>query len=221
MSLRGGRDRRPHRDDLKPPARARGRGRSCDPPPIFPHRLSTPECWKRRASIPSSAGGSPLRGLNDAESKRQEVRTFWKSQADPTPCNCTSVQKKSRANFQRCKKLEPYGFPRVFSAGRARRPTAGPEEILHVTRNYHPDHSRYRVARGLQRHRRRSVLRHRLLWRRRTRPHRRHPDDSTTSRQTLSSRSQNGAELSDAEALAVAQRHQEIGTPSRSFFCSA
>src|SRR5882724_933539 len=194
MSLRGGRDRRLHRDDLKPLARARGRGRSCDPLPIFPHRLSTPECWKRRASIPSSAGGSPLRGLNDAESKRQEVRTFCKSQADPTPCNCTSFQKKSRANFQRLQEIGTLWVPVGFF--RARRPTAGLEEILHVTRNYHPDHSRYRVARGLQQHWRRTVLRHRLLWRRRPWPPRRHPADSATARKTLS---QNGAGFSDTE----------------------
>src|ERR1700726_4412182 len=50
------------------------------------------------------------------------------------------------------------------------RPPAGPEETLHVYRNYYPDHSRYCIAWRLQRHRRRPVLRHRILRRRRPRP---------------------------------------------------
>src|SRR5712664_4916173 len=133
MSLRGGRDRRPHRDDLKPPARARGRGRSCDPPPIFPHRLSIPECWKRRASIPSSAGGSPLRGLNDAESKRQEVRTFCKSQADPTPCNCTSFQKKESREFLALQEIGTLWVPAGFFGWQSTAPNcrAGGDTTCH------------------------------------------------------------------------------------------
>src|SRR6267154_3086043 len=73
-----------------------------------------------------------------------------------------------------------------FGWQRNGRPPAGLEEMLHVYRNYHPDHSRHRVARGLQRRRRRTVLRHRLLWRRRTWPCRGYPADSATARTTLS-----------------------------------
>src|SRR5258708_15431798 len=40
------------------------------------------------------------------------------------------------------------------------------EEILHVYWNDYPDHSHYRFARRVLWHRRRTVLRHRLLWRR-------------------------------------------------------
>src|SRR5258708_35259050 len=39
------------------------------------------------------------------------------------------------------------------------------EEILHVYWNDYPDHSHYRFARRVLWHRRRTVLRHRLLWR--------------------------------------------------------
>src|SRR6266850_7627240 len=103
----------------------------------------------------------------------------------------------------------PVGF---FGWQRNGRPPAGLEEMLHVYWNYHPDHSRYRVARGLQRHRRRTVLRHRLLRRRRTWPHRRHPADSATARKNLSSRSQNGAEFGDAESRSffVARRNDSF-----------
>src|ERR1700737_2274078 len=51
------------------------------------------------------------------------------------------------------------------------------EEILHVYWNDYPDHSHYRFARRVLWHRRRTVLRHRLLWRWRPRPHRRYPAD--------------------------------------------
>src|SRR5258708_39677006 len=44
------------------------------------------------------------------------------------------------------------------------------EEILHVYWNDYPDHSHYRFARRVLWHRRRTVLRHRLLWRGRAPP---------------------------------------------------
>src|SRR5258705_13154524 len=91
----------------------------------------------------------------------------------------------------------PVGF---FGWQRNGRPPAGLEEMLHVYWNYHPDHSRYRVARGLQQHRRRTVLRHRLLRRRRTWPHRRYTSDSAAAPKTLSFRSQNCAGISDPES---------------------
>src|SRR5580698_3865457 len=48
--------------------------------------------------------------------------------------------------------------------------TAGLEEMRYVNRNHHPDHSGDRLAWRFLRHRRRPVLRHRLLWRRRPWP---------------------------------------------------
>src|SRR5450756_1793325 len=64
--------------------------------------------------------------------------------------------------------MELSGFPCVFqSEAEQQVRTAGLEETLNVYRNYHPDHSCHRPARRLQRHRRRSVLRHGILrWRR-------------------------------------------------------
>src|ERR1700676_2587764 len=53
--------------------------------------------------------------------------------------------------------------------------------MLYVTRNDYPDYCRYGFARRLQRHWRRTVLWHRILWRRRPRPHRRHPVDPVTA----------------------------------------
>jgi hypothetical protein len=61
----------------------------------------------------------------------------------------------------------------------------GWREMLHVNRNYHPDHPYYRFARWLQRRRRRSILRHRILWRRRPRPHYRDPLDPASARKDL------------------------------------
>src|SRR5258708_21210862 len=98
-------------------------------------------------------------------------------------------KKKSR-EFIALKNWNLMGARGFFGWQRNGRPPAGLEEMLHVYRNYHPDHSRYRVARGLQRRRRRTVLRHRLLWRRRTPPRRGCPADSATARPTLGFRSQ-------------------------------
>src|SRR5258708_40361359 len=95
------------------------------------------------------------------------------------------VQKKESREFIALQNWNLMGARGFFGWQRNGRPSAGLEEMLHVYRNYHPDHSRYRVARGLQRHRRRTVLRHRLLWRRRPWPHRCHPADSTTARKAL------------------------------------
>src|SRR5262249_19523157 len=49
---------------------------------------------------------------------------------------------------------------------------------LNVYRHDHPDYSDYRFARRFQRHRRRTVLRHRLLWRRGTRVDHRYSADT-------------------------------------------
>src|ERR1700726_1447148 len=69
-------------------------------------------------------------------------------------------------------KMEPYEFPFVFFPPMAEQqmPTAGLEETLDVNWNDYSYYSRYCIARRLQRHRRRTVLRHRILWRRRPRP---------------------------------------------------
>src|SRR6267378_113991 len=57
--------------------------------------------------------------------------------------------------------------------------------MLHVYRNYHPDHSCYRFARWLQWHRWRSVLWRRPLRWRRPRPHHRDPVDPAPARKDL------------------------------------
>src|SRR5665213_1085838 len=83
-------------------------------------------------------------------------------------------------------RTELSGFPPVSPAdGRAKVPTAGLEETPNVYRNNHPDHSRDRLARRLQRHRRRPVLWHRLLWRRRPRACYRDSRDPAAARKAL------------------------------------
>src|SRR5258705_403664 len=62
---------------------------------------------------------------------------------------------------------------------------AGLEERLHVNRNDHSHYSHYRSARRFQRHRGRTVLRHRLLWRRRPWFDRRDPADPALAREAL------------------------------------
>src|SRR5258705_13277533 len=57
--------------------------------------------------------------------------------------------------------------------------------MLHVYRNYHPNHSCYRFARWLQRHRWRSVLWWRPVRWRRPRPHHRDPVDPPPARKDL------------------------------------
>src|SRR2546421_2830257 len=59
-------------------------------------------------------------------------------------------------------------------------------EMLNVYWNHYLDHSHYRFARRLQRHRRRPVLRHRILWRRRPRPGYRYSADPAAAREDLS-----------------------------------
>src|SRR6266702_3544903 len=61
----------------------------------------------------------------------------------------------------------------------------GWEEMPNVNRNDHTDHSHYRFARRLQWHRGRTVLWHRILWRRRPRAHHRHPADPAPARTDL------------------------------------
>src|ERR1700712_1805841 len=86
--------------------------------------------------------------------------------------------------------MELYEFPLVFrSDGRATMADCRAEEKVHVTRNYHPDHSRHRFARWLQRHRRRTVLRHRLLRRWRPRSRDRYPVDPAAARKTVTAKS--------------------------------
>src|SRR6266852_9831744 len=61
----------------------------------------------------------------------------------------------------------------------------GWEEMLHVTRNDHPDYSHYCFARRLQRRRRRTVLWHRILWRWSPRINRGDPADPDPARSDL------------------------------------
>src|SRR6266404_208969 len=82
-------------------------------------------------------------------------------------------------------------------------PTAGLEEMLYVNRDDYPYHSRYRLARRLQRRRRRTVLRHRLLWRRRPRPGHRHPANSATARETVSFRRQKWHGMQESWVLLI------------------
>src|ERR1700692_206071 len=63
--------------------------------------------------------------------------------------------------------------------------TAGLEETLDVNWNDYPYYSCHCIARRLQRHRRRTVLRHRILRRRRTRPCGRDPADLAIARKAL------------------------------------
>src|ERR1700721_2681229 len=64
-------------------------------------------------------------------------------------------------------------------------PTAGLEETLDVNWNDHSYYSRYCIAWRLQRHRRRTILRDRILWRRRTRPCHRDPVDPAIAREAV------------------------------------
>src|SRR5437762_11464247 len=64
---------------------------------------------------------------------------------------------------------EPNGFPIVCTSKAEHTCPAGLEEILNVYWNDYPDHSCDRLARRLHRRRRRTVLRHRILRRRRPR----------------------------------------------------
>src|SRR5882757_6274744 len=85
--------------------------------------------------------------------------------------------------------MELYQGRFVFRAdGRATTANCRAEEKLHVNRNYHPDHSDHRLARWLQRRRRRAVLRHRLLRRRRPWPRHRDPADPAAAWKTLTPR---------------------------------
>src|SRR5258708_40317755 len=84
------------------------------------------------------------------------------------------------------RKLEPYGCPFVFPpVAEQQMPTAGLEETLNVYWNDHSYYSRYRITWRLQRHRRRPVLWHRILWRRRPWPHRRDLADPAIAREAL------------------------------------
>src|SRR3954468_19320890 len=68
-------------------------------------------------------------------------------------------------------------------------PPCRAEENIHVYRNNHSYHSRHRPARRFQRHRRRTVLWHRLLRRWRPRPYRRDLADPAAAREVVISRS--------------------------------
>src|SRR5437867_8286184 len=61
----------------------------------------------------------------------------------------------------------------------------GWEEMPNVNRTDYPDHSHYRFARRLQWHRGRTVLWHRILWRRWPRAHHRHLADPAPARTDL------------------------------------
>src|SRR5277367_6125765 len=80
------------------------------------------------------------------------------------------------------------GFPQVFRLRAGQQlPTARLEDVLHVNWNDHSYYSDYRPAWRLQRHRWRTVLRHRLLWRRRAGPCDRYPADPAVAGETLNS----------------------------------
>src|SRR6266481_6104441 len=108
------------------------------------------------------------------------------SSSDVTACNSTFLGKKGRRiSAKGTRRNFPYS--RLFFQPKAGQqvPLPGWEEMLHVYRNYHPDHSHYRVARRLQWHRGRTVLWHRILWRRWPRAHHRHPADPAPARTDL------------------------------------
>src|SRR4051794_39141032 len=82
--------------------------------------------------------------------------------------------------------MELSEFPFVFRLKAEQQgPNCRAEERLDVTRNNHPDHTYHRFARRLQRHRRWTVLRDRLLRRRRIGPCDRNPADIAAARETL------------------------------------
>src|SRR4051794_38539607 len=92
--------------------------------------------------------------------------------------------------------MELYEFRFVFKAdGRLTTADCRAEEKLHVNRNDHPDYSHHRFARWLQRHRRRTLLRHRLLRRRRPWPHYRDPVDFAAAWKTLTAIRHSGARV--------------------------
>src|SRR6202035_1665227 len=82
--------------------------------------------------------------------------------------------------------MELSRFPFVFAPdGSAQVAAARLEETIDVYWNDYPDHSRYCIARRFQRRRRRSVLWHRLLRRRRPRPDHRHSADPAIAGEDL------------------------------------
>src|SRR5260370_18471762 len=87
---------------------------------------------------------------------------------DPTACNSRSFEKKSRARAVATYQMEPSQSPFVSVPKAESKQAFGLRRTFNVTRNDHSHHSRHHTARRLQRHRRRTVLRHRLLRRWRT-----------------------------------------------------
>src|ERR1700752_2195550 len=82
--------------------------------------------------------------------------------------------------------VEPYVSPFVFPPmAEQQMPTAGLEETLDVNWNDYSHHSYYCIAWRLQRHRRRTILRDRILWRWRTRPCHRDPADPAIARKAV------------------------------------
>src|ERR1700710_3244464 len=84
--------------------------------------------------------------------------------------------------------MELYRFPLVFHAQWQSSGCSLPgwRRLLNVYRDYHSDHTRARPARRLQRRRRRSDLRHGILWRRRPWPDYRDPADFAPDGQAVS-----------------------------------
>src|ERR1700737_236563 len=96
---------------------------------------------------------------------------------------------------------ELFRFPFVFQPKAEQLvATAGLEEMLNVYWNDYPDHSRDRLAGRLQRHRRRTVLWHRLLRRRRPRPSGCHFADPAIAWKDLTFRSPSYGPSSPAKA---------------------